>query len=456
MNFIDRMFLLWHSIPSMAAALPAGMTHFALLCFPLGVASYVNTFVAQYHGAERPERIGHAIWQAVRFAGCTIPLMMLTIPLAPLIFSLSGHDADVFWLEVIYFQVLAFGGGAMVMAAALASFFTGRGKTRVVMYVNTGAAVINMVLDYAWIFGNFGFPELGIEGAAWATVVSQWAKVVCYLAIMLIPKSRETFGLVSGRRFDWPLMVRLLRFGGASGLQMFVEIGAFTLFILLMGQLGRDAIASTTLAFNVNSIAFVPMLGLGLAVSTMVGQQLGRDQPDLAARATWTGLQIGLVYSSIMGLLYVSFPDMFLMGHASGMASGEFGRLRDTTVILLRFVAAYCLFDTIAIMFTSAIKGAGDTRFILIVSLVVSPIPVLLAWGGIALFGWGLLWCWVILTGWIWLTAVLYCVRFLRGKWRDMRVIEPSVLVGDLSPAVQSTIVEADSSDFVAEAELPP
>ena len=66
MNFVDRMFLLWHSPGAMAAAMPAGMLHFTMICFPLGVASYVNTFVAQYHGAGRPERIGTALWQGTR------------------------------------------------------------------------------------------------------------------------------------------------------------------------------------------------------------------------------------------------------------------------------------------------------------------------------------------------------------------------------------------------------
>ncbi|MCA9247675.1 MAG: MATE family efflux transporter [Planctomycetales bacterium] len=454
MNFIDRMFLFWYSQSAIAAALAAGVTHFALLCFPLGIASYATTFVAQYHGADRSERIGAAVWQAVRFAGYTTPLLLLGIPLAPKLFALFGHDPEIQALEVLYFQVLTFGAGALVLGAALAAYFTGRGMTKVVMYVDCSAAVVNIVLDYLWIFGHAGFPKLGIEGAAWATVAALWMKVVVYLVVMLAPKSREAFGLVSGRRFDGLLMRRLLRFGAPSGLQLFVEVSAFTYFVLLVGMLGRDAMTATSLAFNVNSITFVPMFGLGMAVSTLVGQQLGRDAPNLAARAAWTGCQIGIVYSLLMGALYVSTPDLFLFGHAAGVATGEFQTLRATTALLLKFVAAYCLFDTVAVIFVSAIKGAGDTRFILGVTLLMSPVPIALAWAGINYFDAGLLWCWTVLTGWICTAAVIYLVRFLGGRWREMRVIEPDLdpqslrvdlrapLTGQIGPEIAAAAVE--------------
>ena len=107
---------------------------------------------------------------------------------------------------------------------------------------------------------------------------------------------------------------------------MLVEIAGFTLFLLLVGRLGPDAMAATTLAFNVNSVAFVPMLGLGIAVTTMVGQQLGRNQPDLAARATWTALWMAVVYMGTMAVLYVAAPDLFLLGHAAGLAPEQVRR----------------------------------------------------------------------------------------------------------------------------------
>lgn len=433
MNFVDRMFLLWYSTPAMAAALPAGMLYFTLICFPLGVATYVNTFVAQYEGARRPERIGTVVWQGMRIGLYVTPLFLATIPLAPAVFRLAGHAPQIASLEVIYYQVLCFGAAAQVMAGAMSSFFSGRGQTGVVMAVDCTAALLNVVLDYAWIFGHWGLPALGIEGAAWATVVSLWSRVLLYGCIMLRPALREKYRLIAGRRFDAPLMRRLLRYGGPNGLQLLIEVAAFAVFILLIGRLGETAMAATTLAFNVNSVAWVPMMGMGIAVTTMVGQQLGGECPRLAARATWTSFGMTQAYLSLMAALYVLAPDVFLMGHAWRTAPEQFAQLRDVTVVLLRFVAVYSLFDAMNVVFVGAIKGAGDMRFILATSTIMSPLPVLAAWAGIRYWDWGLIWCWAVITAWVCALGLVYLARFLQGRWRQMRVIEPALAAEEVT-----------------------
>jgi multidrug resistance protein, MATE family len=429
MNFTDRMFLLWYSKDSMAAALPAGMVHFAIICFPLGIASYASTFVAQYHGSGHPHHIGPAVWQGIRFGFYCLPAFLLLVPLSTWIFHISGHQPEIAGLEAVYFQTALFGAGAEVMAAAMATFFSGRGVTWVVMLVDSFASTIHIGLDYAWIFGYCGFPRMGIEGAVWATVVSLWLRVAIYGFLILLPRYRERYCMWSGRGFNLPLFKRLLRFGGPSGLQMSVEIAGFTLFMLLVGNLGKEALAATTLAFSINCLAFVPTLGLGLALSIIVGQQLGRNNPRLAARATWTSLWIAWVYMGAMSLVYIFLPDLILMGHKSGTPPAEFATLRDTTVVLLRFVAAYCMFDAMSVVFAGALKGAGDTRFIMLTSLVLTPMPIVAAWAGIRFLGLGLIWCWIVVTVWVSLIGVIYCLRFLHGRWRQMRVIEPELLV---------------------------
>jgi multidrug resistance protein, MATE family len=428
MNFVDRMFLLWHSTDEMAAALPAGMVHFAMVCFPLGVATYVNTFVAQYHGAGHPTRIGPVVWQGVRVGLYCIPIFLAVIPFASWIFRLAGHAPELAGLEAIYFRTVAFGAGAEVIAGAMSAFFTGLGRTRVVMIVDSSASLMNVVLDYGWIFGHFGLPALGIEGAAWATAVSLWFRVFAYAAWMMLPRYRRPYHLWTGRRFSAPMMRRLLRYGGPNGLQLLVEIAGFTLFILLVGNLGPEAMAATTLAFNVNSLAFVPMLGLGIALSTMVGQQLGRNNDALAARASWTALWMAEVYMGVMAAVYVLLPDVLLWGHAIGTSPERFAALRATTVVLLRFVAAYCLFDAMNVIFASALKGAGDTRFIMLTTMLITPLPLLAAWVGIYYFDMGLLWCWVVATVWVSSLGLIYLARFQHGRWRHIRVIEPELL----------------------------
>lgn len=428
MQFTDRVFLVWHSEHALAAALPAGMLGFTLACFPLGLVSYVNTFVAQYHGAGRPRRIGLAIWQAVFLTLACSPLLLAPNWVARDIFAAFHHGPEILELEVVYFQAINFGSPAIILSAALSAFFTGRGKTRVVMVVDMASAMLNVVLDYAWIFGAWGFPEWGVAGAAWATVVSLWVKTAVYLVLFLQPEARRVFGTFSGCRWDRPLMRRLLWFGLPSGVQFLIEISGFTLLLFLLGQLGSLELAATSLAFNVNTLAFMPVYGAGIAASTLVGQRLGENRPDLAARATTTSFAIAAVYMAIFSLVYLLLPEQLLWLHErSNRGADDFAALRDLTVVLLRFVAAYCLFDAMYTVFSGALKGAGDTRFIMWTAAVISSIAVGVTWTGLQMADFGLLACWATITAWICALGVVYWLRFLGGKWQTMRVIEPEI-----------------------------
>jgi MATE family multidrug resistance protein len=424
MHFIDRTFLMWFSTDTMAAAMPAGSISFTTICLGMGIASYVNTFVAQYHGARQHDRIGTIVWQGVWVGIGCIPIFLLLHWLSPRLFEQVGHAPQIARLESDYFRVLMFGAGAVVISAALSSFFSGRGETIVVMIVTGLAAVMNIGLDYIWIFGKFGFAPGGIKGAGAATVVSEWMKALMYFGLILYWDRDGIYRVWRGCRLDIDLLKRLIWFGGPNGLQMFVEMLAFSCYLLLVGQLGELELAATGLAFNVNALAFVPLIGLGVAVSTLVGNQIGQRRADLAARATWTSLTMALIYSGVMGLLYLLVPDAFLWLHREGADPTEFKQLRDITVVLLRFVAAYCLLDAIQIVFASAIKGAGDTRFVLLATICLSPMPIVLGWCGINLWDWGLNQFWLLVTAWITALGLVYSARFLQGKWRTMSVID--------------------------------
>ena len=440
MHFVDRVFLTWYSTEAIAAAMPAGMLHFSMLCFPLGLAGYINTFVAQYYGAGRKHRIGLVVWQGVWLGTLAIPVFLLLIPVAPWLFAVAGHGNHIARLETTYFQTLAWGAGGAAISAALAAFFTGLGHARVVLSVDASAAILNMLLDYLLIFGISPFPELGIFGAGIATSISQWAKVVAYVLIMHRREFRLPYRLAEGFRLDQLLLRRVLKYGGPSGFQLFFETIAFTAFLFLLGRLGETALAASTIAFSVNSFAFVPMLGLGIAVTTLVGQQLGRNDPPMAERATWVAFLLGGLYVGTMALLYLLVPSLFLSAHAAGSHPAEFNELQSICTVLLRFVALYCLFDMTHIVFVSAIKGAGDTRFVLIITLIVSPAPVVLAYFGTTRWNWSLNTFWFVITAWICALGIIYLARFRQGKWRTMRVIEagPRKTVdptGELAPA---------------------
>jgi len=440
MWFIDRLYLSWYSQEATAAALPGGMLHWVLICLPMGIASYVNTFVAQYYGAGRLERIGVAVKHGIWFGWATVPLFLLAIPLAPWMFRLFNHPPEMQRLEVVYFQVLALGAGAVVVSSAQSSFYTGRGLTRVVMFVNCAGTLLDISLEYMFIFGALGFPRLGVIGAALTTVISNWATVLMFWLLMRASGERQTYGLDSSQ-FDPELLRRLLRFGLPSGLPQLIEGGAFSLLTMAIVAFGKVAGAATSLAFAINAVAFVPMIGLNIAISTLVGQKLGENRPELAARATWTGLVLGLAYTGVFAVLYFVVPEWFLVLHTAFTDDPDFPAVRETTIVLLRFVALYCFFDAMQIVFVGALRGAGDTRFVLFNASVLSLLAIAtgfllqeqLHWKetGYGLYGW-----WWVMTGWIVALGVTYLARFEQGKWKTMRVIEPELPDAASPPAV--------------------
>src|SRR4051794_10082141 len=185
MTFIDRVMLNRVSSTAMSAAFTSSAVWFAMLSLPLGVCSYTNTFVAQYDGSGQQRRIGLVFWQSVWVALAFAPLILLAIPLAPRLFALTSLSAESYRYEVQFLQILCIGAPALILAQSGSAFFSGRGQTWVVMLVDAAAAILNLVLDYCWIFGHFGFPAWGVAGAASATAVSLWIKAIVYLLLPL-------------------------------------------------------------------------------------------------------------------------------------------------------------------------------------------------------------------------------------------------------------------------------
>jgi MATE family multidrug resistance protein len=426
-HFVDRMFLTWYSPEAIAAAMPAGMLNFTMVSIFMGTAGYVTTFVAQYYGAQQFQRIGPALWQGVYISMLGGVLILCAIPLAVPVFNLVGHSPLVRQNEVEYFQILCLGGGAYAASYALSGFFSGRGKTWPVLWVNVATTCVNLILDYALIFGHWGFPELGIRGAGIATVVAGIFSVLVFLFLMSLKSNNTTFHTLKGWRLEKDLFVRLLRFGFPSGVQFFLEIAGFTAFVLLVGRLGIASLAATNIAFNINTLAFMPMIGSGIAVSVLVGQYLGADKPDRAQTAVYSGFHMTLVYMISIAAAYVLLPDIFVAPFAMRADPVGFSEIYGYSVILLRFVAVYSVFDTMNIIFCSAIKGAGDTRYVMLVtvvlSLIVFIVPVYLT---VVVLEYGLLVAWVFATVYIISLGVVFYLRFLGGKWKSMRVIERS------------------------------
>lgn len=426
-NFIDRMFLNWYSKEAMAASMPAGSLNFTLICLFLGTVSYVSTFVAQYYGSDQNKMVGPVLWQALYISAISGIIIMLFIPFSADIFAFVGHASKVQEYESSYFRILCLGAIPLVASSAMSGFFSGTGKTWVIMIANFAATAENLVVDYMLIFGNFGFPRMGIEGAAIATALSSCVSFLIYAIVIFRPSYNATFNTIGGWRFDSQLFKRLIRFGLPNGVQFFLDMMGITLFVLIVGRLGTDNLAATNIALNVNTIAFMPMIGLGITVSVLVGQYLGMNNPERAEYSVFSGLHIAILYMSVIALLFVLAPDIFISLFAAGTDAKQFKSTADLVKVLLRFVACYSVFDALNIILASAIKGAGDTRFVMYAIVVFSAFGLVIPTGIVLfVFHLGIYAGWAVLTGYVILLGLVFMFRFLGGKWKSMRVIEES------------------------------
>jgi multidrug resistance protein, MATE family len=444
MQFTDRIFLANYSLEAIAAALPAGIASFTSIAFFMGVANYTNAFVAQYTGAGAFPRVGASLWQGIYFSFMAALILASLCFFSKPLFGFIGHSPEIQQLEVQYFNILTLGGGLVVLGSTMACFYTGRGITRVVMGVHMVGALINIPLDYCLINGVGPFPDLGIVGAALATLVA-YASIVAMLALLIFTKeNRKRFAAWQARAFDGELFGRLMRYGVPSGFQFFLEIFGFTFFIQMLGRLGDLELAASNIVLSIESLSFLPMVGFHIGNATLVGQAIGKGRPEEGVYATTSALHLTLAYMLLVSVLFVLAPgpllSLFKVSHHSAEHYGEIMHLGK---ILLRFVALFCLFDALNLIFSGALKGAGDTRFIMwtiaVLSLGVMIIPVYIA---VEVMGQGIYTAWALATLYVCALGMAFMLRYRQGKWKTMRVIEsPQHLSGRESRIDQAPIL---------------
>ena len=371
------------------------------------------------------------MWQGLYISVLGGLVLLCLVPLASPLFSLFKHDPLVQENEVKYFQILALGGFPVIASSAFSGFFAGLGRPWPVMWISCSSTAVNLILAYILVFGKWGFPEMGISGAGLATLFAGIFSFFIYLVLVYTKANDRAFRILKGWRFNRELFFRLLRFGLPSGVQFFLDIAGFTIFVLLVGRLGTQSLAATNIAFNINTLAFMPMIGFGIAVSVLVGQYMGKNRPDLAESSVYSGFHMTFLYMTTVAAAYMLIPKVFVAPFASQASAEDFAEIYRVTVILLRFVAVYSVFDTMNIIFASALKGAGDTRYVMFMIMVISGLVLVIpTFLFIIVLGYGLMASWTVASIYVIILAFSFYLRFLGGKWKSMRVIEaPSLLL---------------------------
>lgn len=365
-GFADAAMIAHLGEDALAATTTGAMNTFGLTILPMGIVFIVQSFAAQLVGRRDIGGARRYAWYGLLLAAITQVAAILGIPLVDLAISQLNFTAPVRALMITYVSIRLLGIGAAVATEALTNWYGGLGDTRLALLANVTAMLANLGLNWVLIYGHLGFPALGVEGAAIASVIATWAGLLVVAVVFArgyMPGSVAPAPGAPGR-LRWSEFTRMLRFGLPNGLNWFLEFSAFLVFInLIFADLGTLAVAAMMAVVQVNSISFMPAFGLASAGAILVGQAIGADKRDLVPAIVRRTALVAASWQGMVGVVYFLLPAPIMALFAEDdRSASELARLG---AVLLAISAAWQLFDAAVMTMSEALRAAGDTAWVL-------------------------------------------------------------------------------------------
>ena len=422
MIFTDRYFLSQVDPAHMAAALGGGVASFFSFCFFMGVLSYANALAAQYLGAGEIEKCPKVVTQGMIMTVMSVPFLTLITLLVAGIFAGMGHAPAQVELERSYYLILMSGVLFTLAKVCLGSYFAGIGRTRVVMVCDAFGLIVNVPLCYAMVFGKFGFPELGIVGAGISTVVSTFLSFVLFVVFYFRREHRESFAVMRSFSLDIGILRRFWRLGFPSGLELFLNVAAFNLFLLMFQSYGIAESASAAIVFNWDILSFIPMIGLNVGVISLIGRFVGARDMDHVNAVMSAAFAIAIAYSGLLALVYITFR--FPLVEVFAPPDGDFSAVRELSAFMMIGLSSYMIADALILVSGGVLRGAGDTRWLMVASVTLHWAMLVAQYFIIRVFELGPRISWVAFVALILAIAFVYLLRLRGGRWRDPEALE--------------------------------
>ncbi len=379
----DTVMLGWFGVEEElpAATLGSGL-FFLMFLLGSGFAWAVMPMVAKFAatddqvGVRRATRMG--LWLSLAFAVLALPILVFSYPI--LIFL--RQDPHISELAAEYLLVASWGMFPALIVMTLKSYLAALERTQIVFWMTMAAALTNAIANYALIFGNWGMPELGITGAAIASVLTQLVMLLAVVvyALRALPE-HELF-----RNFwrpDWPMLGRVFLLGTPIGLTTLSEAGLFTASALLMGVIGAIPLAAHGIALNIASVTFMVHLGLSNVATIRVGNAIGRGDKANLLRGAKMAVFLSIVFSGLTVIAFLVFPEALLSLFMDRNAEARDEILR-IGVLLLAMAALFQLVDGLQVIALGLLRGAQDTRMPMILAAIaywLIGMPVAYAFG---------------------------------------------------------------------------
>ena len=422
MQFVDRMFLAWHSPETLAACVPAGLLALTFASLFMGLAGYTSVFISQFYAKKKNASVTLSLWQGIWLSLISAGILAALTPLGRWLIISFNHAAPVQRLELSYFTILNIFGGFAVTNNALGSFFSGRGNTKVPMYTALAGIGLNIALDYVLIFGKLGLPAWGIHGAAWATVISSACSTLIFGILIGTRKNRYTFKISRLAGFYKPIFVQMVRFGVPNGFGFLMDVLSFTLFTFMIGNIDTLSLQASNIVMSMQPVVFMVILGLGGGIQILVSKYQGLKRPDLSVQVVKKECLLGYSYALAISILFF-FGAPFFLHLFIPADTPNAAQVTALTLPLIKLVSCFVLMDATYLIFGDALRGAGDTKFYMYVMIIC-------AWGLLVPGTWLIIYVWHLSVFWVWswltfyagLTALLMLARFLQGKWKTLEI----------------------------------
>lgn len=423
MTFTDRLFLARLSPEQMNAAMGGGVTMQMLTFFFMGLTGYSTALVAQYLGAGEKHNSSKAAFQAIIITVAAWPVILLAKPLAIGFFQAMKIPELQAGYQIEYLNILAWGSIFAMLRYTLGCYFTGIGKTKIVMSATLVAMVVNVALDYILIFGKLGFSPMGVQGAALATITGSACAVIILVYAYLRPSNRTEFSIIKSFRFDRVIMKKLVYYGYPAGLEMFLNFLAFSVMIMLFHARGDSTATASTIMFNWDLVSFIPLLGIEIAVTSLVGRYMGAGQPEIAHKAALSAIKTGIFYSAVILALFVFIPEWLVNVFRPDTPSLIFDEAVPVAVSMIRIASIYVLAEAVMVAVVGALRGAGDTHFTMIVSVTAHWLFVPILYLILNVFNQPAEVGWFVLVMVFMSFCSILILRFKNGKWKQIKVI---------------------------------
>ena len=417
MIFTDRYFMSQIDSVHMAAALGGGVAAFFSFCFFTGLLSYANALTAQYLGAGELAKCSKVVTQGIVITIMCSPFLVIITYFVSGIFENVGHDPIQVELEKTYYVILMLGVIITLTKTCLSSYFAGIGRTRVVMICDVCGLLFNVPLCYVMVFGKIGLPALGIVGAGVSTIIASLFACILFIVFYFRKEHRHKFSVMSSFQIDWGVLRRFWRLGFPSGLELFLNVAAFNLFLLMFQGYGIVEGASAAIVFNWDLLSFVPMIGLNIGVISLIGRFVGANDMARTDEVMSAGFFLGIVYSAILAVIYITFR--FPLVEVFSPPEGDFSEIRDLSAFMMIGLSSYVIADAMIIITGGVLRGAGDTRWLMYASVGLHWAMLIAQYYVILVWEFGPRVSWLTFCAMIFAIAIVYIWRLQNGVWRD-------------------------------------